>query len=272
VTDHPLLFSAPMVRAKQADLKTQTRRLLSPASTLFNGRSWSKTQKAQVWNWPEAWVDDGPSPAGNPGPYLKLPWISGDPDPYQGTVHRIYPKIQPGDRIWVKETFARVGDNDDDIHACPDLTRHVYYYADSVQPEVLRWRPSIFMPRQFSRTTLIVTEVRIERLQEISRTDAIAEGASPRPRCNGFNAACDGWSMDWSQVGQFSKYSTGGPGPLQERDISLGDPVSAFGSFINELHGGPRWNMKPNSLWEQNPWVIAYTFRVEKRNIDEVRS
>ena len=81
------------------------------------------------------------------------------------------PYGQPGDMLWVKETFNR------------DWCDHVIYKADggsaveagySKEP---RWKPSIFMPRQYSRITLEITAVRVERLQDITEGGAEHEGA-----------------------------------------------------------------------------------------------
>jgi hypothetical protein len=69
---------------------------------------------------------------------------------------------QPGDLLWVRETFAA------------DRTSW-YYRADGEIPG-LTWTPSIFMPRAASRLTLRLTEVRVERVQDISQADAVAEG------------------------------------------------------------------------------------------------
>jgi hypothetical protein len=104
------------------------------------------------------------------------------------------------------------------------------------------------------------------------RNDAIAEGATLRPKCRGYRDNDDGWSMDWSEVGRHSQFATGGPGPLQERDVSFADPRNAFGSFINRLHGGDNWNLRgrPQPIWDQNPEVVALTFRVIRANIDSV--
>jgi len=247
--------------------------VLAKSNTLWNGFT-PKHGAFDEADWSRAWVDDGPSPAGNPGPCLHVPWSYRE-RPEQEPEElwaRVYPRAQVGDRLWVKENFAKVGDNDDDIHACPDMRVLAYYRADAVVPEQLRWRSSLFMPRWASRLTLTVTDVRIERLQAISKSDAIAEGATARPNCSGFGDRNEGWSMDWSQVGEHSRFATGGPGPLRERDISLGDPISAFSSFINELHGGKNWNLRPTNLWAENPWVVALTFTVEQRNIDGARA
>lgn len=128
-----------------------------------------------------------------------------------------------------------------------------------------RWRPSIHMPRWASRLTLTVTDVLVQRLQEISDADAIVEGASMRPACSGLLGRDPGWSMDWSRVGCMSRFASRPPGgpakaPLAERDISLCDPQMAFASYWNDLHG--------HDAWYGNPWVAAISFTVRNGNID----
>jgi hypothetical protein len=87
------------------------------------------------------------------------------------------PYGQPGDRLWVKETFAHIDDHRECGRGC------VVYRADPRQATdcVDRWRSARFMPRKLSRLTLEVTEVRVERLQAISEADATAEGIGEPP-------------------------------------------------------------------------------------------
>ncbi len=73
-----------------------------------------------------------------------------------------------GDRLWVRETWCYYGAGD----------AHLGYKAtDEICPDAIdKWKPSIYMPRAASRIMLEVTEVRVQRLQDISEEDAIAEG------------------------------------------------------------------------------------------------
>ncbi|RVQ09817.1 hypothetical protein [Sinorhizobium meliloti] len=222
MTDRPILFSAPMVRALLDSRKTQTRRLCKdqppPGVTIIR-----KTIR----------------------PFGKEPYHAFERRTKFGNFGGEVPvKISRGDRLWVKETHARVGDNGDDHMACPDLTRLVYYRADDVQPELSRWRPSIFMRRQDSRITLIVTDVRVERLQDISEADAIAEGIERHH---------SGW-MPYSTA----FYEADGVTPANYHV----DPRESYRSLWNKINGF--------GAWEANPWIAAYTFTVIKQNIDQI--
>ena len=135
MTDRPILFSGPMVRALLEGRKTQTRRLA--------WRSY-RTQKLQPLS---AYA------------MRASPWQS----------------VEPSDRLWVREVFGLV--------ELPSWDQPYPIYRasnpdgwDEVGNPVSRWRPSIHMPRWASRLTLIVTDVRLQRLQEISGLDALAEG------------------------------------------------------------------------------------------------
>jgi hypothetical protein len=289
MTDRPIIFSAPMVRALLAGAKTQTRRVLTSARVFA-------TPERQAWTLSGADLDRALQNAD------RFRRIDGDgwfwesdafewqaPHTRTGWMARI--GYAPGDRLWVRESVQAVIDADefDAVKYLADSTvatseADTQAEADRFAEQLFHYRrrkgapdstsgvpvPSIHMPRWVSRLTLIVSDVRIERLQDISRDDAIAEGATSRPNCSGFRQMGTGWSMDWSEVGKFSRHATGGPGPLREQDISLGDPRAAFGAFINLLHGGERWNCNGTvPLWDQNPFVVAVTFQVAKANIDK---
>lgn len=172
-TERPILFSAPMVRALLAGTKTQTRRVvkLRGAEVIEERpRNDPDDNVLSTESWPWSPQHDG--------------WVS-------------CPYGSPGGRLWVKETFAFLQPTDDAATASEHRDRVVqrpedgervalWYRADGEMPLVeqlwaddedgIRWRPSIFMPRWASRITLEVTGVRVERLQEITESDALAEG------------------------------------------------------------------------------------------------
>ena len=164
----PILFSAPMVRAILEGRKTQTRRVVGLGNSLINGIGCSrKYWESQRLDFERAWIDHGPSPAGNPGPYLKVPATD-------EAVHRLYSRRWAGDRMWVRETW----NTSENVR--PAIVEPYIYGADlnsnGVTRWAARWRPSIHMPRDASRITLEITDVRVERLQDISESDAMDEG------------------------------------------------------------------------------------------------
>ncbi len=92
----------------------------------------------------------------------------------------------PGDLLWVRETWAEACKLDDDDKPASEM--QIYYRADGepfsrwLDPDTSQWRdgikwePSIFMPRSVSRITLLLVDVKVEQLQDITRRDAMAEG------------------------------------------------------------------------------------------------
>ena len=180
--ERPILFSGPMVRAILEDRKTQTRKVVKPQPppncaylcVAMNGWAWSD------------------------GSTVDYDYFPKDREAL------MCPYGVPGDRIWVRETFTLQCDVDGDappfsdgrpIQRMPDdydfpfrwLQPH--YKATDPEPELAcerpncennephcHWNPSIHMPRWASRITLEITEVRVQRLQEISEEDAKEEG------------------------------------------------------------------------------------------------
>jgi len=140
--ERPILFSGPMVRAVLSGAKTQTRRVIKPQPPADGS--------AKEWTW--AIDSDAPSPA--------LGWR----DDAIGACAAVCPYGQPGDLLWVRETW------------CPRPEGYGYRADDDPTNQPRKWGPSIFMPRAASRLTLRLTEVRVERVQDISQADAVAEG------------------------------------------------------------------------------------------------
>lgn len=150
--ERPILFSAPMVRAILEGRKTQTRRIIKPQPE-FIGNS-------TAWRW------DGKKGSfrGAMGTHIE-----------EMNISSYSPYGLPGDRLWVRETFMF------SHHDFREKTDHFLYRAtspggDTDAYEPPRWTPSIHMPRCASRIDLLVKNVRVERLQDISVEDAEAEG------------------------------------------------------------------------------------------------
>lgn len=225
--ERPILFSGPMVRAILEGRKTQTRRLVKPQPTIVDADN-----AEHAW-WSYA---DGHEGVG---------WYVADSEYLdEGSEIRRCPYGRPGDRLWVKETWtAERRDN------MPEDQRILVAYRascdgdsfDLVEPDgsiararVVRWKPSIFMPREFSRITLEVTGVGVERLQSITEEDARAEGVESI----------------------FERFPTMGREQLLPSGIVCADePHRASFEFLwDELN-------ETRAPWASNPWVWVVDFR-----------
>ena len=140
------------------------------------------------------------------------------------------PYGQPGDRLWVRETWQAVSGNDRARHIMthprPDRGWLEYAATPRADEPAYKWRPSIHMPRWASRITLEVTGVRVERLQDISEADARSEGAPP----------------SHPSIDRIS------------REFGYADfPRSWYGQLWESING-------PGS-WDLNPWVWVVEFK-----------
>ncbi|CDN87367.1 hypothetical protein BN948_01789 [Hydrogenophaga intermedia] len=134
----------------------------------------------------------------------KLEVRAGMSEPEWASLLRCCPYGQPGDRLWVREAWRTVAEAD----ALPprDLTpaHRIWYEADGLdQPGFGRYRPGMFMPRWASRILLEVTDVRVERLQDISEADAVAEGVEPvatHNRPGAIATHCGAYELLWEQI------------------------------------------------------------------------
>jgi hypothetical protein len=197
--ERPLLFSGPMVRAILAGSKTQTRRvakvprdgLLYDLSRAWPDRGFPLDENNNVLPMDRWRGGSDPAPeSAYRSHYLHVPFAhpndGWEADPARDTVQRVYcPYGEVGDVLWVKETFARRLDVDPAVE--PEKARHyALYRADGTSLDEPhwhsypnRWTPPIFMPRWASRITLEIAEDRVQRLQEISARDCVAEGIAP---------------------------------------------------------------------------------------------
>lgn len=227
-TDQSTSFKAPMIRAVLAGHKSQTRRTFTARNSLVDGAGISqKRWDGMGFDFSRAWVDDGPSPAGNPGPYLKVPRITAQGDE---TVHRIYPRTQPGDKVWVREAFQPLfaeGVQDQwetnwktgkGYAISYPATDGIHEFVDADDNLSDACKPSIHMPRWASRITLDVTAVRVESVQHITRGDCMAEGC---------------------------------PFPNIAHET---DPIKWYSELWESING-------PGS-WAANPWVWVIEFKV----------
>lgn len=228
--ERPIVMSAESVRALLEGRKTQTRRVVKPVPEGFHVDHchWSKTGFA-------LWYDDG----GCSCRPVKCP----------------YPV---GTRLWVKETYTYYLGFGEDV----GVDAPVIYKADGPDecgqfPVILNgervrvndrepWRSPLFMPRWASRITLEVTDVRVQRLQDISIGDALAEGVRC-PDC-GYTSLDAGFHMDHGIC--VNKWL------MESKVKDVGDHVAvqAFREHWDAING-------KKHPWSQNVWVWAFTFR-----------
>jgi len=218
--ERPILFNGPMVRAILGGTKGQTRRPV---------------------RMPEGWPGDGPmrptSVAMVQASEGTCAWlVQRDADEIGSTQTGVRcPFGAPGDRLWVRETLKRGawGDADDAVfYAADDAPAW-----DVTRPCVWPWKrpvlPSIHCPRGLSRLTLEVTGVRVERLQDITEADALAEGVVQVPS-GGY--VVRGTAQDACGLCHTS-------------------PVTAFSIAWDDAYG------EGDHAWEHNPWVWVVEFR-----------
>ena len=154
--ERPILFSAPMVRAILGGSKTQTRRVIKP-------------QPPMKHEW-LGWIT---STTGRNKDIGCACWQN-DSIPLNHVVHCPY---EVGMKLWVRETWATFCTLNKIKPSDMDPASQIYFRADpGVNESHFMWRPSIFMPRWASRITLEIVNIRVERVQDITYLDAIAEG------------------------------------------------------------------------------------------------
>ncbi len=208
--EHPILFSSPMVRAllREVGPKTQTRRVV----TVPFG------QGKRYVPWDPYYADfDG---------CLMFQDQYGDWHDFEKDAHCPYGSI--GDRLWVRETFRVLPSYDDEGKSIDNIQ----YRADGHKAiSGWSWTPSIHMPRWASRITLEITGVRVERLRDISKEDAKAEGVMQTPF--GSWIIDDGWTNTTFNVG----------------------PINVFADYWDSIYA------KRGQGWADDPWVWRIEFR-----------
>ena len=194
---YPILFTDSMVRALLDGRNTQTRRPMKPQPEPPKpGWYFDAYVGGPFWNW---WTADNRCVL----PQYRAPYAVGD-------------------LLWARETWSF----DPDTESGPVVS----YKASGHDAQGSRWRPSIHMPRWASRITLRVTGVRVERVQDITTEDRIAEG--------------------------MVSY-------LREHDAEV-DLREQYRDLWNTFYADPALT------WDANPWVWVVSFDVLERNVDDV--
>ena len=218
--ERPILFSAPMVRAILDGRKTVTRRIVKPVGNddafvlLDHGKGF----------WPYR-SDDGESSI----------TADGNETPHS------CPYGRSGDRLWVREAFHGYHwDKPRAVYRADGERQRVRTQIESY--EVGHWTPSIHMPRWASRITLEIVSVRVERLQNISEEDAIAEGVY----CENVIVSSY-YANGHHEVGECRYFFHGGP------DEGFESAVDAYTALWDSING--------EGSWEKNPWVWVIEFK-----------
>ena len=149
----PILFNTEMVRAILKGRKTVTRR--------------NPFQMPNEYNRIKGLYRDGKN---------RLCAIFQCTVPEDPTIEEVYARYQPGDILWVRETWNRIRYGNG--VTVPFQAEYWYKADDTSQNPDDKWRPSIHMPREAARIFLRVTDVRVERLQEITLSGCVKEGIS----------------------------------------------------------------------------------------------
>lgn len=220
----PILFSTSMVQALLEGRKTQTRRIVK--GSLVNVVRFIGANDKPTWEYGFCATHDRVI-----------------------NKHIFCPYGKPGDLLWVRETFVRgVPRDGNDMPICGEDGEYIHkiWYAAS-NPDLTwdndgeknhnnpPWKPSIHMPRTVSRLTLEITNLRVERLQDISTEDAEAEGLY---RCKSGYIWFDSSAQNWLARAF----------------------IAGFQSLWKSING--------KDSWHANPWVWVIEFKVHKCNVD----
>lgn len=230
IPEKPILMNGAMVKATLADLKTQTRRIVKPQpiNAIFHKGKWIQA----------------PCEADNKGHELK--------SPYGRPGHRLWVKeVHYRYGCWVKNGISETGKQKWKFHPLTAAVRYQDSPPSDIKKNTFRkggWykRNSLFMPRKCARTFLEITDIRIERLQDISEADAIKEGIKRVGKTKQFGDPLyrnyllhaktgDDWNCDRS-----AKYS--------------------FMTLWDSINGKPNPG-KPDYSWKQNCWVWVVEFK-----------
>lgn len=218
VREKPILVSGPLIGPIQRGTKTQTRRIVNPQPIIDQG-----------WEEEPGWA---------------FFWKGKEDGLLERDILKLCPHGQPGDRLWVREA-----------HGIGKHAGEVIFKADGGWSEMQgfnkfaldkgRWIPSIHMKRVNSRIDLEITDLRIQRIQDISPEDAYAEGLGKITKDGNFfkfgMADRDGMPGNDNYGWPWDQWET--------------DPVAAFRKLWDAI------NAERGFGWDTNPWVWAISFK-----------
>lgn len=198
-----------MVKAILDGRKVQTRRQMKPQPALNDNPV--AVDNSDIWVW------------GKTGLLINSPELK-----YK------CPYGQVGDYLWVRETWRQAHDGSYEYYACPSLEENLLSNP--------KWKPSIHMPRAVSRITLQISNIRVERLQDITEQDAIDEGIEPREDL--FDDEIEEWRQSWCNYINIEH--------CDKNKLWFYDPRKSFESL---------WvSINDRESWVQNPWVWIVEF------------
>jgi hypothetical protein len=214
MNEKPIIFSTEMVRAILKNQKTMTRRVMipQPPECVDHFFFYDGELRAHLPIW---------EPCVTPGGV---------------GIFRIKPRYNIGDRLWVRETWDIV---DQPVGTCARESVTIYKADPQWYPYVHKWKSGRYMPRIWARLFLEVTDIKAERLQDISQIDAIEEGL----------LYYEGWQTREYKKALAAAVAAGTKPPL------------GFSTKQRYLHLWDKLNKKRGYGVKVNPWVIVYSFK-----------
>ena len=221
--ERPILFSTPMVQAILEGRKSQTRRIIKMPD-LVNNPSWYR----YIGNSNDMGITRVAIPYDD---RLYHEWQRVNSNAASWVIH----SYKPGDVLWVRETWNTLTAYEEKPDYSVMSVREFVYKADDDRFD--KWKPSIFMPKEACRIRLLVEDIRVERLQDISEEDAIAEGIE---------------YMDNQFVEDYDE-------PLRiycdysDKESVLLVAKSSYKTLWESING--------KGSWDKNPWVWCVKFK-----------
>lgn len=216
----PMLFSTPMVQAILEGRKTQTRRIMKHQPPKGNYKfginvSGTRCKENGLLHWIGIDEEIEYKVTDSNQPYFKCPF-------------------NKGDIIWVRETFVPIKNSNDFFYKADEGISVPFF--DYQQ----KWKPSLFMPKEACRLFLEVKDIRIERLNEISESDAIAEGVE---------------IIHYAEpnVPIYNNY-------LLKEKLGTTNPILSYQTLWQKING--------QNSWKENPFVWVYDFKVVPKPSD----